>query len=137
MTRGGRHRRTGSRDHFKAEGRREGPLGSFAAGGSVVQYKHTDPERTQGGAALRSYWERVAAILEEGRPPITYEWYRDFINTLLNGNAEGWMAWVVTLGELAVGVALILGILTGVAFFGALMNMSFLLAGSASTNPVL
>jgi thiosulfate dehydrogenase [quinone] large subunit len=47
------------------------------------------------------------------------------------------MAWVVTLGELAVGVGLILGILTGVAaFFGALMNMSFLLAGSASTNPV-
>ena len=34
--------------------------------------------------------------------------------------------------------ACILGILTGfAAFFGALMNMSFLLAGSASTNPVL
>ena len=31
-----------------------------------------------------------------------------------------------------------LGILTGVAaFFGSLMNMSFLLAGSASSNPVL
>ena len=74
----------------------------------------------------------------EGRPPITFEWYRDFINTLLNANAERWMAWVVTLGELAVGIGLILGLLTGVAaFFGALMNMSFLLAGSASTNPVL
>jgi thiosulfate dehydrogenase [quinone] large subunit len=45
---------------------------------------------------------------------------------------------VVTLGELAIGVALLVGALTGVAaFFGALMNMSFLLAGSASTNPVL
>jgi thiosulfate dehydrogenase [quinone] large subunit len=39
---------------------------------------------------------------------------------------------------MAVGVALILGALTGIAaFFGALMNMSFLLAGSASSNPVL
>lgn len=36
------------------------------------------------------------------------------------------------------GLGLILGILTGfAAFFGAFMNMSFLLAGSASTNPVL
>jgi thiosulfate dehydrogenase [quinone] large subunit len=101
-------------------------------------HKLTDPEWTQGGVALRSYWERAAAIPEEGRPPITYEWYRDFINTLLAGNHEGWFAWVVTLGELAIGIALILGLLTGVAaFFGALMNMSFLLAGSASTNPIM
>ena len=101
-------------------------------------HKFTDPEWTSGGAALRAYWERAAAIPEQGRPPISFEWYRDFINTLLNANAEPWMAWVVTLGELAVGIGLILGVLTGLAAFGgALMNMSFLLAGSASTNPVL
>ena len=48
------------------------------------------------------------------------------------------MGWVITFGEMAVGLGLILGVLTGfAAFFGALMNMSFLLAGSASTNPVL
>jgi thiosulfate dehydrogenase [quinone] large subunit len=101
-------------------------------------HKFTDPEWTQGGAALRAYWERAAAIPEQGRPPITYEWYRDFINFLLNGNHETWFAWVVTLGELAIGIGLILGVLTGVAaFFGAFMNMSFLLAGSASSNPVM
>lgn len=100
--------------------------------------KLNNPEWTQGGAALRAYWERAAAIPEQGRPPITYEWYRDFINTLLAGNHETWFAWVVTLGEIAIGVGLILGILTGVAaFFGAFMNMSFLLAGSASTNPIM
>lgn len=77
-------------------------------------------------------------IPEGGRPPITYEWYRDFINALLAGGHESWFAWLVTLGEIAVGLGLILGVLTGVAaFFGALLNMSFLLAGSASTNPVL
>ena len=39
---------------------------------------------------------------------------------------------------MAVGIGLIIGLLTGfAAFFGALMNMSFLLAGSASSNPVL
>ena len=101
-------------------------------------HKFTDPEWTQGGAALRAYWERAASIPEQGRPPITYEWYRDFINTLLAGGHETWFAWVVTAGELAIGLALIVGALTGVAaFFGAFMNMSFLLAGSASTNPVM
>jgi thiosulfate dehydrogenase (quinone) large subunit len=101
-------------------------------------HKFTDPEWTQGGAALRAYWERAASIPEQGRPPITYEWYRDFINTLLAGGHETWFAWVVTLGELAIGVGLILGALTGIAaFFGAFMNMSFLLAGSASTNPIM
>lgn len=101
-------------------------------------HKFSDPEWTQGGAALRGYWERAAAIPEQGRPPISFEWYRDFINTLIAGNHEGWFAWLITLGEIAVGVGLLLGVLTGIAaFFGALMNMSFLLAGSASTNPVL
>lgn len=54
------------------------------------------------------------------------------------GNHEAWFAYVITFGEIAVGVGLIVGALTGIAaFFGAIMNMSFLLAGSASTNPVL
>jgi thiosulfate dehydrogenase [quinone] large subunit len=39
---------------------------------------------------------------------------------------------------MAVGIGILLGALTGIAaFFGAFMNMSFLLAGSASTNPVM
>ncbi len=41
-------------------------------------------------------------------------------------------------GEIAIALALLTGTLVGVAaFFGAMMNMSFLLAGSASTNPVM
>ena len=93
-----------------------------------------------GGSALAGYWTNAVKIPAEGagRPPITYEWYRDFINFLLAGHHETWFAWVITFGELAVGVGLLLGALTGLAAFGgALMNMSFLLAGSASTNPVL
>jgi len=91
-----------------------------------------------GGAPLRAYWERAVVMPEQGRPPIAFEWYRDFINLLINNNAEGWFAYIIVFGELAIGIALLLGFLTGIAaFFGALMNMSFLLAGSASTNPVL
>jgi thiosulfate dehydrogenase [quinone] large subunit len=102
--------------------------------------KFTDPAGgwTQGGTALRAYWERAVQIPDQGRPPITYEWYRDFIQVLLNGGHETWFAYLVMFGEMAVGLGLLLGALTGIAaFFGALMNMSFLLAGSASTNPVM
>ena len=60
------------------------------------------------------------------------------INLLINSHSEGWFALLVTFGEIAVGVALIFGTLTGIAaFFGALMNVSYLLAGSTSSNPVL
>jgi thiosulfate dehydrogenase [quinone] large subunit len=45
---------------------------------------------------------------------------------------------MVAWGEFLVGVALILGIFTGIAaFFGSFMNMSYLLAGTVSVNPVL
>jgi thiosulfate dehydrogenase [quinone] large subunit len=103
-------------------------------------HKAFDPNNAWlgGGAALRGYWERAATTPEGGKPPISFEWYRDFITFLLNGHHEGWFAWLVTFGEIAVGIGLLVGLLTGVAaFFGALMNMSFLLAGSGSSNPVL
>jgi thiosulfate dehydrogenase [quinone] large subunit len=102
--------------------------------------KFNNPAWTQGGEALRAYWERAVAIPppDQGRPAITFEWWRDFLNMLLSANAEPWFSWLIILGEIAVGLALILGALTGVAaFFGAVMNMSFLLAGSASTNPIM
>lgn len=94
---------------------------------------------------LARRWRRARRVLEvrgrdprKGRPPITYEWYRDFINTLLTGHHETWFAPLIVAGEIAVGLGLIFGVLTGVAaFFGAFMNMSFLLAGSASTNPIM
>jgi thiosulfate dehydrogenase [quinone] large subunit len=45
---------------------------------------------------------------------------------------------MVTFGEILVGIALILGLLTGIAaFFGGFMNASYLLAGTVSTNPFL
>lgn len=93
-----------------------------------------------GGSALAGYWTNAVKVPDPsaGRPPITYEWYRDFINFLLTGHHEAWFAWLITFGELAVGLGLLMGALTGLAaFFGALMNMSFLLAGSGSSNPVM
>lgn len=101
-------------------------------------HKATGSGWLDGGSALAGYWQNAVTIPEQGRAPISYDWYREFINLLLNGNAQGWFAWLIVFGEIAVGIGLIVGALTGfAAFFGALMNMSYLLAGSASTNPVL
>ena len=102
-------------------------------------HKLSDPGWTQGGASLLGYWTKAVAIpYAPARPAITYDWYRDFLNLLINNHAEGWFALLVTMGEIAVGVALIVGAFTGLAaFFGALMNVSYLLAGSTSSNPVL
>lgn len=91
-----------------------------------------------GGSALGGYWAGAVAIPEQGRPAITYEWYRGFLQMLIDNDAQTWFAPLIVFGEIAVGLGLIFGVLTGfAAFFGAFMNMSFLLAGSASTNPVL
>jgi thiosulfate dehydrogenase [quinone] large subunit len=93
---------------------------------------------TDGGSALLGYWTNAVAVPETGRAPISYDWYRSFIQLLIDNGAQTWMGWLIPIGEVAVGLGLLFGALTGfAAFFGALMNMSFLLAGSASTNPIM
>ena len=92
-----------------------------------------------GGASLLGYWKGAVAIPEPpGHAAITFEWYRDFLNILINNGAQSWFAYIIVFGEIAVGLGLVFGVLTGIAaFFGATMNMSFQLAGSASTNPIM
>ena len=93
-----------------------------------------------GGSALQGYWTHAVAIpaTGAGSPAITYDWYRTFLQTLIDSHAYTWFAPLIAFGEMAVGIGLIIGLLTGfAAFFGALMSMSFLLAGSDSSNPVM
>ena len=48
-----------------------------------------------------------------------------------------WIAKLVSLGELLIGVALILGLLTGFAAAAALLlNLTYMFTGSAGVNPV-
>ena len=105
---------------------------------STGWHKVVDPEWTQSGAALQSYWERAVAIPEQGRPPITYDWFRQFLQYMLDNGWYSWFAKLIAWGEVLVGLGLLVGALVGIAaFFGTVMNFSFMLAGSASTNPVL
>jgi thiosulfate dehydrogenase [quinone] large subunit len=90
------------------------------------------------GLALKSFWQKAVAIPEQGKPPISYDWYRHFLTFMLNHEWYTWFSWVIALGETMAGVLLIIGAFTGLAALGgAAMNFNYLLAGSASTNPVL
>jgi len=101
--------------------------------------KLSQPGWVQTGEALKGFWERAVAIpAAPARPPISFDWYRAFIQSLLDSGSYTWFAKLVVAGELLIGIALILGFFTGVAaFFGGFMNWNFMMAGTASTNPVL
>jgi thiosulfate dehydrogenase (quinone) large subunit len=100
--------------------------------------KFGNPAWMETGVALKGYWTNAIAIPETGRPPIAFDWYRSFLTGMLDAGAYTWFAKVIVLGEMLVGIGLILGAFTGIAaFFGAFMNWNFMMAGSASTNPVL
>ncbi len=101
-------------------------------------HKIDNPAWTQTGDAIRGYWMNAVSIPESGRPPISFEWYRTFIQGLIDAEAHTWFAPMVAYGELLIGIALVLGAFTGIAaFFGAFMNWNFMMAGSASSNPML
>jgi thiosulfate dehydrogenase (quinone) large subunit len=98
--------------------------------------KFQNPRWTQTGEALRDYWANGVSV--DPRPVIALDWYRAFIQSMLDAQAYTWFAKIVVAGEILVGIALILGAFTGVAAFtGGFLNWNFVMAGTASTNALL
>ena len=101
-------------------------------------HKITEAAWMNGGVALKGFWTSAVAMPEGGRPPIAFDWYRSFLQTMLDMEAYTWFAKLVAIGEVMIGIGLIVGAFVGVAaFFGAFLNWNFMMAGSASTNPLL
>jgi thiosulfate dehydrogenase [quinone] large subunit len=102
-------------------------------------HKLSNPAWVVTGDALKGFWTSAVKVsAETGKGPITFDWYRTFLQFMLDNQAYTWFAKFVAYGELLIGIALIIGAFTGVAaFFGGFMNFNFMLAGSASTNPLL
>lgn len=99
--------------------------------------KFVNPAWMQTGDALKGFWTRAVQVPAEGRPPIAYAWYRDFIQSLLDAQAYTWFAKVVVISEILFGIALMAGFLVGLtAFFSGFMNWNFIMAGTASVNGV-
>ena len=88
------------------------------------------------GAAINGF---VQGALQQtgGAHPAVQGWYASFLRNVVLPNTAAW-SYAVAIGETLVGIALILGLFTGIAaFFGAFMNMNYLLSGAVSTNPIL
>ncbi|HEU5228553.1 MAG TPA: DoxX family protein [Ktedonobacteraceae bacterium] len=88
------------------------------------------------GAAMIGF-AKGALAQSAGAHPAVQGWYAWFLQNVVIPGAPVF-AYLITFGELAVGLGLIVGCLTGIAaFFGLFMNLNFLLAGAVSINPIL
>jgi thiosulfate dehydrogenase (quinone) large subunit len=88
------------------------------------------------GVAVAGFVQGALAKTGGEHPDVT-GWYAWFLQTVVLPNAAVW-GYLVAVGEVLVGIALIVGIFTGIAaFFGSFMNVNYLLAGTVSSNPVL
>jgi len=100
--------------------------------------KFQNPAWMETGAALQGFWTKAVVIPEAGKAPVAYDWYRGFLQMLLEGGHFTWFSKLVVFGEMAIGIALIIGAFVGIAaFFGVFMNWHFVMAGAASTNAML
>jgi len=67
---------------------------------------------------------------------LVFGWLVDFLKGIALPNVDLFNI-IVPVGELLIGAGLILGCLTtAAAFFGLMMNFTFLMAGTISTNPM-
>lgn len=70
-----------------------------------------------------------------GEAPVVQGWYAAFLENFALPNIE-LFNFLIPIGEVLVGICLILGVFTVPALVaGAFMNVNFLLAGTISTNP--
>jgi thiosulfate dehydrogenase (quinone) large subunit len=100
--------------------------------------KVTSDAWMDGGQALRAYWEQVVAGSGSGGTEMTASWYRDLIRFLLDNGWYDWCGKAIAVSEVVIGVALILGLLAGIAaFMGSLLTFSMVLGGVTSANPLV
>ena len=91
---------------------------------------------SKAGTALTGFVNGALAKTAGDHPDVQ-AWYGWFLQHVVLTNARTF-SYLVSFGETLVGIALILGLFTGIAaFFGSFMNVNYLLAGTVSTNPVL
>ncbi len=99
------------------------------------QFLHAGWEKLTGAEKFdASGFLKGAAAKATGAHPAVQGWWAGFLNHFAIPNA-GFFSFMVQWGEILVGAAMILGLLTTfAALMGATMNFAFLFSGSTSTN---
>ncbi len=90
----------------------------------------------QAGVAIRGFFAGAVANTGDAHPSVS-SWYGYFLTNAAMPHAV-LFSYLITYGEVAVGLGLIFGAFIGIAaFFGAFMNLNYLFAGTVSVNPLL
>jgi thiosulfate dehydrogenase [quinone] large subunit len=88
-----------------------------------------------GGAGVKGFATAGVAGSTAGKGGASYGWWAAFLHDFVIPNAS-WIAKLVTVSELVIGVLLILGLFTGAAAVAGLsLNLIYLFTGSAGVNP--
>jgi thiosulfate dehydrogenase [quinone] large subunit len=101
-------------------------------------HKVSDPRwvGSEAGTAVSGFL-RGAITKSTGDAPTVTGWYAWIVENVFLPVAP-LFSYLVAFGEVLIGIALIVGFLTGLmAFLGGLLNVSFMLAGTLSTNPIM
>lgn len=96
------------------------------------------------GAALNGFVQGAVAktvcapgVVAAACHPDVQMWYASFLQSTVLPHVMLWSNAVV-IGEIAIGLGLIVGLFTGIAaFFAFFMALNFLFAGTVSVNPLL
>ncbi|MCS4485959.1 DoxX family membrane protein [Staphylococcus americanisciuri] len=87
-------------------------------------------EKLTGGFAING----LIPVVQKS--PDVPEWYKAFFSTVVNTQTDIFQ-WLIPLGEIAIGLGLILGILSYTAsFFGAFVMLNYILADMIFTYPL-
>jgi thiosulfate dehydrogenase [quinone] large subunit len=87
------------------------------------------------GVAVKGFATAGVTGSSTGKGGASYGWFAAFLHNFVVPNAS-WIAKFVALSEAAIGVLLILGLLTGAAAFAGLgLNLVYMFSGVAGVNP--
>src|SRR6476619_2951307 len=67
-------------------------------------HKISDPKWVSTGEALTGFWTNAVKVSDTGKSAIAYDWYRGFIQFMLDNQWYTWFAKLVAYGELLIGI---------------------------------
>jgi thiosulfate dehydrogenase [quinone] large subunit len=89
-----------------------------------------------GGAGVYGFAKGGVAANATSMGAVGYGWWAAFLHNFVMPNAS-WIAKAISLGELAIGIGLILGLFTGLAALVAMsLNFTYMMTGNAGVNPL-
>ena len=98
-------------------------------------FAFTDESWLKSSAGLKGFATFALSQSKGPHAAVNYGWYAAFLRWL--EHSGGWMAPIIAVGEVLIGLGLILGLFTAIAaFFGGTLTVAFGLAGVAGVNPV-